>query len=171
MPNWVKNIVEFKNMEKEDFLMFLEGVRKDGEVLGSVDFEKIIPPPPNIYRGMMGQKEVALYGKNNLLDWAVENWGTKWNSRDYKEVDPENLQSHCVEFLTAWSCPVQIMEQLSKVYPEQEVSFAWADEDIGYNVGKVILKDRCCVFEDVPFIGEKAIKMAREIWGIKEEEE
>ncbi len=32
------------------------------------------------------------------------------------------------------------MRKFSEKYPEQRITYRWADEDIGYNVGEIVLK-------------------------------
>lgn len=72
------------------------------------------------------------YGATTWYDWCCEHWGTKWNACD-SEVKSEDV----VEFETAWSAPLPIVEQLSRMYPEKVVSIMWADEDTGSNTGEI----------------------------------
>ncbi|MDR3344444.1 MAG: hypothetical protein LBT21_02445 [Oscillospiraceae bacterium] len=114
----------------------LEAIRMENKGIGSIDFEKIIPPPPGIYRGDVGPKEVALYGKNTLLDWQIENYGTKWNAYGYENF-PEYADGNEICFYTAWSRPEPVIQKLSEMYPDAQFQHQWADEDIGMNVGEI----------------------------------
>lgn len=58
------------------------------------------------------------YGHISWYSWSIDNWGTKWNSYAFHEVDDRD--GH-LEFMfdTAWSSPVPIFEALA-VRPEVE---------------------------------------------------
>lgn len=76
-------------------------------------------------------RNVRMYGYDTWYDWRCDKWGTKWNAYDiFRDGDS-------VEFDTAWSCPLPILDQLAKLCHEYKVSFTgkWADEDVGHNVG------------------------------------
>ena len=129
MPNWVTNKITFHG-EQENIDKVLELIKGEETC---IDFEKIIPTPEDIYRGRLGPEEREKYGKNNCFDWRCFNWGTKWNAH-HSNFDKEN---NAIEFDTAWSCPLPILDELAKICYEHNVSFdgKWADEDCGYNVG------------------------------------
>ena len=74
-------------------------------------------------------------GYKNSLDWARANWGTKWNSYDFKLTD-----EGC-KFNTAWTHPLPILKKLSEMYPEEDIEVMYADEDIGYNLGYYKIKN------------------------------
>ena len=59
MPNHVTNIIEL-NGDRLEIKNLLETIKNDEIGLGSIDFEKIIPMPDNIYRGDLGSKEREL---------------------------------------------------------------------------------------------------------------
>ncbi|MBQ4466566.1 MAG: hypothetical protein II916_11525, partial [Oscillospiraceae bacterium] len=67
MPNHVQNRIAFDG-EPEKIVEILEQIKNDNYGIGTIDFEKIIPMPSNIYRGDLGPKERVLYGKNNWYD-------------------------------------------------------------------------------------------------------
>ena len=137
MPNHVTNIIELKG-DRVEINNLLETIKSDEIGLGSIDFEKIIPMPDNIYRGDLGTKERKLYSENNWYDWSVANWGTKWNAYGYdidKDYRTENKENKLI-FLTAWSAPHPILEKLAEMYPEINIKHEWADEDIGVNCGR-----------------------------------
>ena len=79
MPNHVQNRITFEG-EPKQVAALLAAIQNEKYGIGSIDFQKIIPMPSNIYRGNLGQKELERYGENNWYDWSVKNWGTKWNA-------------------------------------------------------------------------------------------
>ena len=101
MPNHVTNVIKL-NGDRKQIRELLEQIQNDELGLGTIDFEKIIPMPENIYRGNLGREEMNLYGKNNWYDWRIANWGTKWSAYGYeKDCDYSNAEE--LRFLTAWA--------------------------------------------------------------------
>lgn len=97
------------------------------------DFNKVIPQPENIFTGDLGdkeRKECRKKGIPNWLDWNRANWGTKWNCYSCEKVSYNTFT-----FETAWSGVPEMMEVLSKKFPEIEFIYEYADEDTGYNTG------------------------------------
>ena len=121
MPNHVTNIIEL-NGDKLEIKNLLETIKNDEIGLGSIDFEKIIPMPDNIYRGDLGSKERELYGQILIQCLCI----------DIKNNNPKEK----ITFLTAWAAPHPIMEKLAEMYPEVNIQHEWADEDIGMNCGR-----------------------------------
>jgi len=75
------------------------------------------------------------YGSSDWYGWAIEKWGTKWNSYD-NEMRGENI----VKIETAWSIPEPIFTALSAKFSDAEFLIDYADEDTGSNCGKLIFK-------------------------------
>ena len=71
------------------------------------------------------------YGHIDWYNWRINNWGTKWNACD------EYVDDDVLEFNTAWSCPLPILDKLAELCYEHNVEFTgkWADEDRGNNTG------------------------------------
>lgn len=98
------------------------------------------------------------YGCKTWYNWAIQHWGTKWNAYDCTH-DGEELR-----FLTAWAAPHHIVKLISKRFPDVEVHHAWADEGIGYNVGRAVYLGGELIDEDVPEEGStEAYDMAADI--------
>jgi len=74
------------------------------------------------------------YGATTWYDWCNAHWGTKWNAYENDIID-----SDTITFQTAWSCPIPVIIQLSKMYPDLQVEIWWADEDMGSNTGHAVL--------------------------------
>jgi len=53
------------------------------------------------------------YGCESWYDWRVAHWGTKWNCYECEEEGDRRIA-----FLTAWSPPVPIFDELAKRYPK-----------------------------------------------------
>ena len=75
------------------------------------------------------------YGSTDWYSWCVNNWGTKWNAMDV------SVGNNTIEFDTAWSAPIPVIEKLAEMFPDVTITHTWADEDIGSNCGEVIYSD------------------------------
>lgn len=139
MPNHVTNRIKITG-DPDTVKHILNKIKSDEFGVGTMDFEKIIPMPENIFRGNLGLRERKLYGKNNWYDWSVANWGTKWNAYGF---DPNTNYSKEKEirFLTAWSAPHPVIEKLAEMFPSVKFEHKWADEDIGMNCGRRVYYD------------------------------
>lgn len=106
MPNNIINEIIFRNVNAEIQARILEKVvNKDGRI----DFEILVPSPLNIWNGSVGERHEKTFPGTHL-DWARENWGTKWNA--YGQGDDEVYKPivHTEDtltftFQTAWGPP------------------------------------------------------------------
>lgn len=73
------------------------------------------------------------YGYPNWYEWSCEQWGTKWNASE-TYVNENGV----ITFDTAWSCPLGIIDKLSK---HVDFKIAYADEDLGSNYGVIEFKN------------------------------
>lgn len=108
--------------------------------------------------GKIYQENLEKYGHFTWYKWRLENWGTKWNA-----CETFNDGTY-VEFSTAWSAPLEIYEALAKMFPDVDISFDWADEDAGYNVGSGNLNNGKLYFTDLDGGSKEAFELYMEIW-------
>jgi hypothetical protein len=83
-------------------------------------------------------KNIREHGFISWFEWSKKNWGTKSNA--YNQNDNRNSED-TIYFQTAWSSPLELMQELSKMFPLVKLNFAYADEDSGSNVGKIIFEN------------------------------
>lgn len=134
MPNHITNVIAL-NGDRKQIRELLEQIQNDEYGLGTVDFNKVIPRSEEAFEFIALKNKNTVFYRNNQCDWAVANWGTKWNAYGYeKGCDYSNAEE--LRFLTAWSAPHPVMQRLSKMFPEIEMTHEWADEDIGMNCGR-----------------------------------
>lgn len=116
-----------------------------------VDFNKLIPQPENIEKGDCPHGGVFAENKidENFMDkdgvvcwyaWNYHNWGTKWNAYDTNVEVVDSLNLAIVRFDTAWNCPFPVLGALSRRV-EGSMFIKYADEDLGYNCGKIYVDD------------------------------
>lgn len=123
MPNWITNNLEVKHEDPKQIAWLSKCFKK-----GTIDFEKITPPPAKMFRGDLGEKERKYCKKKGIptwYDWQSENWGCKWNARDGGIVKKTKYMI-VFTFLTPWSPPEPILEKLKKM--GFEVRGIWKDE-------------------------------------------
>lgn len=122
--------------------------------------EELIARGATIELGKTYVDNERLYGASTWYDWSIKNWGTKWNAYCVESID------NGVTWHTAWSGVTMLMMEISKKYPEIELYYKFADEDIGYNVAEMIIKNGDIIeIRDIEFGSEEAINLANEIWG------
>lgn len=84
------------------------------------------------------------YGYQDWYTWSYDNWDTKWNACNTEII--ENCTGLYIIFKTAWSCPFAIFKNLCD---EFNFTVAYADEDVGSNLGIVTCKDKTLFTEEL----------------------
>lgn len=169
MPNHVTNILTFVG-DKDEIKAMHEAVKNKKYGLGTIDFNKIIPMPRNIFRGNLGVKERRKFGKNNWYDWSVDNWGTKWNAYGYDGTEYGSYMQGTMSFLTAWAAPHPVIRKLSTLYPELEITHEWANEDYGSDCGRIVYRGGEQYEEYYPEYVEDILDFVSNIFGVEKEE-
>ena len=107
------------------------------------------------------------YGSKSWFEFHIQAWGSKWNS-----YNSEMAEDNTIEFCTAWTNVKPVVLALSQKFPDIEINYRWADEDIGLNIGDVTFKNGECV-DGISFENDskEAIEFATEMWGLDLEEE
>ena len=170
MPNHITNRIKLFG-DESDIRRLMEAVKNDKYGIGTLDFEKIIPMPDNIYRGNLGAAEQKLYGNNNWYDWSLANWGTKWDAYGYDDCIDYSGDKDTITFLTAWSAPHPVIEKLAQMYPAVKIEHEWADEDIGSNCGRRVYYDGERVEEYYPEYGKESLEFAAAVMDRQLEED
>ena len=128
MPNWCNNLLTMKSKNRklleEVQSSVSEGIRADREK-GLLNHFK--PMPDDLRSTVKGcdnstpkwQKENSRllqkkYGVDNWYDWAVKNWGTKWDVLSCSHFDLISLDDDVwmlsIQFETAWAPPINAIE-------------------------------------------------------------
>ena len=113
--------------------------RMEGGYFHFPDFEKVIPQPENIFRGNLGKEEeemCAREGRPTWYDWNRVHWGTKWNSYSIKKESETEYS-----FETAWNAVSNIVETMSRAFPNMTIHYTYADEDFSYNCGEITYRN------------------------------
>lgn len=68
------------------------------------------------------------------FDWCCDNWGTKWNAHDIKQIDAQTIR-----FNTAWCPPLPVLDALAEQFPTEPIRFRWASKDFGNCAGEMLI--------------------------------
>ena len=85
------------------------------------------------------------YGAPTWYEWSIQSWGTKWNAYDQERID-----DNAIKFLTAWSGVPGLIQELSGQFPDVTMSYTFADENWGSNVGDFEFKNGECILDHQP---------------------
>lgn len=114
----------------------------------------------------LGEKafqNIQKYGHPTWYEWCIDHWGTKWNAYQYA---PLTGKSDTMVFFTSWSSVPKLIKALSRKYPNQEITYRWADEDLGHNVGEATFKGGEEIDRIIPADGSReAYEMSAKITG------
>ena len=126
MADYVTTILMFDDVLKEKIL----------NREGFVDFNILVPMPPNIYTGSLGVEEFKKYGENNWHDWRNKYWGTNSNAESQKIISSHGI--NYARFDTAYNTPINWLNRLAKY---GNFIFAYAGEDLGHTCGIIEVVD------------------------------
>ena len=142
MPNWCSNIVLVKG-DPDEVEKLLSFVEEDGNPFS---LNKIIVMPTQLSGGSapvrdedVAANNLLLYGAKDWYDWAVKNWGTKWNTSDTRIVSDMSspmMPGHRtvkITFNTAWSPPVLVYKQLAKLFPNTNIYASYDESGVGFS--------------------------------------
>jgi hypothetical protein len=102
---------------------------------------------------VMQKDFIERFGADNWYDWASIHWGTKWGCYDQVMGDIERTGDNVkvdMTFQTAWAGGLHAIQQLSNSFTLVSFKLTWADEDCGFNVGRVRLEEGCIIEENIP---------------------
>ncbi len=145
-----KDLLNIPKEKEEVFLKTRPDIRRDEWELGRSAFQN-------------EQK----YGATTWYEWSMRSWGTKWNA-----FKAEITEDNTIEFQTAWSRVMPVVQRLAENFPDISFNYRWADEDLGVNVGMA-------EFENGEVVSDKffnaqskeAFELAAELWGLDLAEE
>lgn len=122
MPNHVVNELIFRNVDAAKQAEILANVCN---AKGEVDFGILVPAPLNMWWGSVGTRHEKAFRRTHL-EWARENWGTKWNAYSQKPIEQAD-DTLTLVFETAWAPPYP---WLAAVFNRFVLSFDhnWFDE-------------------------------------------
>ena len=122
MPNHTQNTLELTG-NPQTVMAFVDQMGKH------MDFEKVIPPPANMFRENLRRQDVERCAREGIptwQDWQRKHWGTKWNAYQTEDVVVQkwsvNFTTATYRFQTAWDAPRPVIAAIIKQNTDIEVS-------------------------------------------------
>lgn len=109
--------------------------------------------------GEVAVNNLLTYGSYAWYGWCCNNWGTKWNA--CQTMINDNL----IYFETAWSPPMPVIEQLSRMFPNNKFTFTYAEEQLSEYAGKGVFINGELSFEDYSNDSKKCFETAFRLLG------
>lgn len=141
----------FGHSEKFDFL----SIPEKQERMKQMDDTTIMEEIETAIRYFNNIKK---YGFKTWYDWSIKNWGTKWNAYSCNKIS-ENI----FQFETAWSGVPELIEKISKEFPEVAIMYKYSDEDTGSNCGIGEFKNGEISFRELENRSKEAYELAFEL--------
>ena len=124
---------------------------------GSMDFNRITPMPPWVYRQPTNLALLEKYGEGNCArGWCLAHWGTPQNAIRPKKSAGEYDGGSAIRFDTEDRDVRELIHKLSLVFKDLCLDYLWASEDVGTNVGAVQYQDGEAAIEFIPTPGTRA---------------
>ncbi|MBS3172691.1 hypothetical protein J4438_03910 [Candidatus Woesearchaeota archaeon] len=121
IPNWCTNTLKVKGEEK-----ILQKFKKKAQnKKNKLSLTKFLPlpkglegtqSPPDKKKKIQNLALKLKYGTDNWYDWAIKNWGIKWDIKC--EFMDNNEDELIYEFDSPWGPPLEGFRQISKKYPK-----------------------------------------------------
>ena len=158
MPNHCGNRLtvtgDFKDRQE-----FVDGVREKPESeevkiedLKPLDFNRIIPEPPNVDKWVdtsVPRHPIQLFlGMNGgCIAWRNKHWGTKWGA--YEVVLEHNEEKTVFTFQTAWAPPNEnLMKAMAAKFPKVKLDLRYAERGVEFYGYWTPEKSECWKFQN-----------------------
>ena len=136
MPNWCLNAVNLRHSDAAMISRIVKAINEDRGL-----FSEFYPIPQKLQEMSAPAPEECVesnlkeFGACDWYNWAVNNWGTKW---DICDAMPSRQNEHTIyiNFNTAWSPPIGFYEKMAElgfaidaIYYEGGMGFCGSWED------------------------------------------
>jgi hypothetical protein len=136
----------------QKFIADVKGTRTttNGEEEKALDFNKLVPYPQEYldadkvfqaWYKLPFEEQKKVPQPDNAYDragyhWCIENWGTKWNAYYDTEweflAEDEDFTVAQLDFQTAWSPPLPIIDAMIDKYPELKFEFRYYEQGMQF---------------------------------------
>lgn len=114
-----------------------------------------------IEMGRTRAENISKYGHADWYDWCCDVWGTKWNAGKFT-ID---WDFRTMSFDTAWSRPYGIINAFIEAFPDVDFEWLYADEDCGYNTGRICASDNGIAIDEYESVSNEAYEAYVRCWG------
>ena len=149
MPT-IRNILNIQG-SKAQAAALLDFISDQRYGRGSIDFNRITPMPPWVYRQPTNLALLEKYGEENCArGWCLENWGTPQNALHPERSAKEYDGGTAIHFDTEDREVRELVRKLSLIFKDIHLDYLWASEDVGSNVGAAQYLDGEAIIEFIP---------------------
>ena len=136
---------------------------------GSVDFNRIAPMPPWVFREATNRDLLKKYGEENCSrGWCMKHWGCAQNVLHPEETQRLYDNGDTLRFDTEDNDVWELIQKLSLIFKDVYLDYLWASEDVGSNVGAMQFKDGEILIEFIPASGSRvAVEKSLDILGAR----
>lgn len=135
MPNWCCNKLSvYADDCQAQFDKFREiSINPDA---CEFTFNGVVPMPPELLNSKaLSEEESQLYkeqfGYDNWYDWAIANWGCKWDASE-AEIFVDNDHHLELAFDTPWEPPTAWFSKVCEMFPELNITLRYEKEGMGF---------------------------------------
>ena len=146
----VRNILNVQG-SKAQTVALLDFIADRRAGRGSIDFNRITPMPPWIYRQPTDLSLLERYGEENCArGWCLTHWGTPQNALHPEKSAREYDGGTTIRFDTEDQEVRELICKLSLIFKDLYLDYLWASEDVGSNVGAAQYLDGEAIIEFIP---------------------
>lgn len=106
-----------------------------------------------------------LYDQPDWYNWRLDNWGSRSSLSSFHM---DYTRCSCI-FETPWTHPFAFIETLSRHYPEDELTVEFAEEFLGENAGRYLIRNSVRTRPEAFADGSReACEVGFSLWGGEE---
>lgn len=115
--------------------------------------------------GEQAHKNIMKYDCPTWYEWRNLNWGTASNATEFADLDEGG---DTMAFTTGGTAVPKLVQAMSARFPEQEITYIWADGDTRQHLGRMVFKDGAAIEVDIPQEpGALAQAMSAGVWRLQ----
>lgn len=133
MPNWCTNtlVIQGDPEEMEQLVHIVEEDSKPFSLNSVIKMPQELKDQSSPVRDeVVGKSNLEKYGAKDWYDWAIKNWGTKWDvdARIVSDITSPmlpGLRTITYEFDSAWNPPLDVYDVLAARFPNTNIYACW----------------------------------------------
>lgn len=133
MPNWCTNtlVIQGDPEEMEQLVRIVEEDSKPFSLNSVIKMPQELKDQSSPVRDeVVGKSNLEKYGAKDWYDWAIKNWGTKWDvdARIVSDITSPmlpGLRTITYEFDSAWNPPLDVYDVLAARFPNTNIYACW----------------------------------------------
>ena len=88
-----------------------------------------------LFYGKTAYENLIKYGAQDWYDWAMQNWGVKWNASE------TIVDGNTIEFDTPWDSVTVLMSKVAQKYPHAKFTYEFSEEQISVYGGRYVFEN------------------------------